>query len=127
MDTESFTDVTVFTVYFIFSLSKKLTHAFMSLLSVDADTRLALRNSSPSDLHMSDNEIGDESLEGLGHALRRNSSVRLLELCFNRITGAGAEAFSKSMWGCATLRSLRLDNNQVKTGAVLTRNESLDN
>lgn len=62
---------------------------------------------------MSDNEIGDNGLEGLAHALRRNSTVKLLELCFNRITAAGAESFSKAIWGCKTLRSLRLDNNQV--------------
>lgn len=66
-----------------------------------------------SDLHMSDNEIGDKGLDGLAHALRRNKSVRLLELCFNRITAAGAEVLAKALWGCTTLRSLRLGNNQV--------------
>lgn len=66
-----------------------------------------------SDLHMSDNEIGDEGLAGLARAVARNSSIRLLELCFNRITAAGAEALAKSMWGTTGLRALRLDNNQV--------------
>lgn len=66
-----------------------------------------------SDLHMSDNEIGDEGLEGLARALRRNTSVRLLELCFNRITAAGAEVLAKSIWGTTGIRALRLDNNQV--------------
>lgn len=67
-----------------------------------------------SDLYMSDNEIGDEGLAGLARALRRNTSIHLLELCFNRITAAGAEALAKSIWGTAGLRALRLDNNQVR-------------
>lgn len=68
-----------------------------------------------SDLYMSDNEIGDEGLEGLAHALRQNTSLKLLELCFNRITAVGAESFSKAAWGAAGIRSLRLDNNQVSS------------
>lgn len=67
-----------------------------------------------SDMHMGDNEIGDEGLERLAHSLRRNRSVRLLELCFNRITGAGVEVFAKCLWGSMTLRALRFDNNQVR-------------
>ena len=66
-----------------------------------------------SDLHMSDNEIGDEGLEGLARALRINTSIRLLELCFNRITAAGTEILAKSIWRTTGLRALRLDNNQV--------------
>ncbi|CAN0275964.1 unnamed protein product, partial [Hapterophycus canaliculatus] len=62
---------------------------------------------------MSDNEIGDEGLEGLARALRRNESVRLLELCFNRITAIGAEALAKAIWESTGLRALRLDNNQI--------------
>ena len=63
---------------------------------------------------MSDDEIGDKGVEGLAQALRRNKSVRLVELCFNRISAAGAEALAKSVWGCSTLRALRLNNNQVR-------------
>ncbi|CAN0374981.1 unnamed protein product, partial [Ectocarpus sp. 8 AP-2014] len=62
---------------------------------------------------MSDNEICDEGLAGLARAVARNSSIRLLELCFNRITAAGAEALAKSIWGTTGLSALRLDNNQV--------------
>lgn len=65
---------------------------------------------------MSDNEIGDGGLEGLARALKRNTAVRLLELCFNRISSAGAETLAKSVWGCRTLTALRLDNNQVCQG-----------
>ncbi len=64
---------------------------------------------------MSDNEIGDEGVEGLARALRLNTSIRLLELCFNRITAAGTEVLAKSIWGTTGLRALRLDNNQVGT------------
>lgn len=64
---------------------------------------------------MSDNEIGDEGVEGLSRALRLNTSIRLLELCFNRITAAGTEVLAKSIWGTMGLRALRLDNNQVGT------------
>lgn len=70
-----------------------------------------------SDMHMSDNEIGDEGLERLAYSMRRNRSVRLLELCFNRITGAGVEAFAKCLWGSMMLRALRFDNNQVRRWA----------
>ncbi|CAM9502492.1 unnamed protein product [Ectocarpus sp. 13 AM-2016] len=64
---------------------------------------------------MSDNEICDEGLAGLARAVARNSSIRLLELCFNRITAAGAEALAKSIWGTTGLKALRLDNNQAGT------------
>lgn len=65
---------------------------------------------------MSDNEIGDEGLEGLARALRRNKSVRLLEVCFNRVTAAGAEALAKAIWGCTWLKAIRLDNNKARRG-----------
>ncbi|CAM9624797.1 unnamed protein product, partial [Ectocarpus sp. 8 AP-2014] len=68
------------------------------------------RNTGLTTLHLS---ICDEGLAGLARAVARNSSIRLLELCFNRITAAGAEALAKSIWGTTGLSALRLDNNQV--------------
>lgn len=67
-----------------------------------------------SDLHVSDNEIGNEGLQGLAQALRHNRSLQLLELCFNRITAAGAESLAANIGECRNLRSIRLDNNQAR-------------
>jgi Leucine-rich repeat (LRR) protein len=67
-------------------------------------------------LTLSDNNLDDHDALLLSQALSQNKQIPLesLYLSFNCITCLGVECLMNSIWGSATLRELKLDNNKIK-------------
>jgi Ran GTPase-activating protein (RanGAP) involved in mRNA processing and transport len=89
---------------------------------------MLLVNSSLRALSLSSNNLGDQDIVYLSHALSQNRLIPLesLQLSFNEITCQGVECLMNAIWGSETLRELKLDNNKMKDrgaqlcGVVLT-------
>jgi Ran GTPase-activating protein (RanGAP) involved in mRNA processing and transport len=77
---------------------------------------MLLTNMSHRILCLSNNGIDDTSMSLFSQALSRNKIVPLksVQLSFNKITCADLECFMNAIWGCKTLRELRVDNNRIQ-------------
>lgn len=77
---------------------------------------MLLSNSSLRSISLSDNNLDDQDIFLLSQSLTQNKLVPLesLMLSFNQITCQGVECLMNAIWGSATLRVLKLDNNNIK-------------
>ena len=82
---------------------------------------MVLLNSSLRSMSLCNNNLDDQDMLLLSEALNQNNKkipLEILHLSFNHITCQGAECFTNAVWGSATLREIKLDNNRIKDRGV---------
>ena len=82
---------------------------------------MILLNASLRSLSLCDNNLDDQDMLLLSQALTQNTKkvpLELLHLSFNHITCQGVECLMNAVWGSATLREIKLDNNRIKDRGV---------
>ena len=67
-------------------------------------------------LSLTNNNVDDQDMALLSQALAQNKELPLksLILSFNNITCVGVECLMNAVWGSATLREIKLDNNKMQ-------------
>jgi Ran GTPase-activating protein (RanGAP) involved in mRNA processing and transport len=79
-------------------------------------TSMVITNFNLHTLSLANNSIDDQDMSLFSQALAQNKMLPLksLVLSFNNITCVGVECLMNSVWGSATLREVKLDNNKMQ-------------
>jgi Ran GTPase-activating protein (RanGAP) involved in mRNA processing and transport len=77
---------------------------------------LVLSTASLKTLCLSGNNIDDQDMMLLSHALAQNKSIPLetIRLGYNHISCQGVECFMNAVWGSLTLKEIMLNHNKIK-------------
>ena len=105
---------------FAAALSDNKTIEFLSLRNI-SDTEAVIltetitKNTTITQINLSDNFIGDEGATVLAEALKRNNTVQWLDLSNNTIGDFGAQALASMRKTNNNVRYINLKNNPIKT------------
>ena len=91
--------------------------ALQRVLSKVGMTSEALR--SETNINLRSNQMSADELTHIAGELIENRNLRELDLAANGFGERGAEAVADIMRRCAALSSLTLDNNNLRTGAMI--------